>query len=1216
MLDQTISGRYHIETLLGRGGMGAVYQATDSRTNQRVALKVLHFLLDSEAKAALTRFHREFRVLTRLDHPHIVRALAYGTHEDSPYLVLEYLAGHTLFEDLAAGKPLAYPRLLAIARQICDALIYLHQRSIVHRDLKPGNLMVDARNDSVQVKLMDFGLVRQTNLSLQLTQEGVALGTVAYMSPEQAQGIPVDFRSDLYSLGAILYEMATGRTPFLHDNPAMMLMQQLTAMPPSPRQINPDIGPPLEQLILDLLAKEPSQRPASTEQVAARLAQLSDETVPVIGSAPKRVDLIPRVPLIGRDNELHVLSQIWAKAQAGQRQIVFISGVAGAGKTRLVTEASVQAQLGDGRFLRGYCQEHGSLPYEPLPKILDQLLHDLPASVREGLPPELTRLLAGQVGPDPDSEAKGTAPTDPTEARVRLFAGFAEILRQAAQKQPLMIAVEDTQWKDPTLLDLRGYLSHQLSETRLMFIITFRPEEIGAESAHVSILESLQRDGEAQLISLDLLNRDQVGYFLKAALGENQIPETIVDRFHQATGGNPLFIEETLKALASEGQVAEWIDRGSNQLATSSNISLELPQNVLAVAERRLQSVASADRPIVMAAAVIGSEFDFSLLAGVTGLDEDTLLDAIDRLLASRLIIELPMQDGEDRYRFAQEALRQAVLRTVSRRRRRSLHRRTSETMIEVYDTSQPRYWPILAHHFAGANRAALATKYFRLAGDGAARIYANAEAVAYYSEAIELALSAETDTGESQLEHLFTSRGRNLELSGQFEAALANYTQMLEVADQRGDEELRLASLLAQATIRSIPTPVHDVANGEILSQQALSLARALGDQQAEAKALWNLLLVYRNTDHPRQAVEHGEQSIALARKHDFKEQLAYSLNDIPWAYLATGQPERAKAALEEARDLWRALGNQPMLVDNLFITASHLALQGDSQAALALTEEAKGICRSINNLWNLAQHRALEGYIFLETGQISAALAAFEESLQVSERAGAQHLQIAGQVDLGWVHAFMGDIEHAVTLGRQAVSRTREMLGGWKAFPLALMARLYVLSGNLDAAEAVLQEAYVDFDPAESGIFAIFWINLADAEIALAKKAYHQVQTKIEQYTGQLHQMGIRVYVIDGLIIQGKAYLEDGQLDRADQVLSEARLEAAALESRRTLWPVLFLLSQLEARRGNLANAEAYRQQAGEVIRYIANHAPPDLRRSFLELPPVQAVLADKPT
>ncbi|MCB0208595.1 MAG: serine/threonine protein kinase, partial [Anaerolineae bacterium] len=304
MIGQTVNNRYKVEASLGWGGMGTVYRAADLIENRPVALKVLNLFLNRENDAMLTRFHREFRVLARLNHPYIMQAYDHGTFQDTPYLVLELLDGVTLRQELDAG-PMPREQLLHIGHQLAEALAYLHNQSIIHRDLKPGNLMLLSNQDTLQVKLLDFGLVRQTNLSMHLTQEGMALGTVAYMAPEQAQALTVDFRADLYAFGILLYEMATGQLPFTHQNPAMVLMQQMTAPPPPPRQVNPHLDEPLEQFILHLLAKEPAERPASTELVIQHLAHLADESVvlvrpPSLDQTVGRADLIPRVPLIGR----------------------------------------------------------------------------------------------------------------------------------------------------------------------------------------------------------------------------------------------------------------------------------------------------------------------------------------------------------------------------------------------------------------------------------------------------------------------------------------------------------------------------------------------------------------------------------------------------------------------------------------------------------------------------------------------------------------------------------------------------------------------------------------------------------------------------------------------------------------------------------------------------------------------------------------------------
>lgn len=1229
MIGQTIDDRYHIEALIGRGGMGAVYRAADLVENRPVALKVLHFYLDSETGAALTRFRREFRVLARLDHPHIVRAYGYGIYNDSPYLVLEFLAGRTLSEELAAGS-LSRSRLLLIARQICKALVHLHAQSIIHRDLKPGNLMLVSPNDAalvstsveeanVQVKLMDFGLIRQTNLSMQLTQEGVALGTVAYMAPEQAQGLPVDFRADLYALGVILYEMATGRPPFVHENPAMILVQQLTTAPPSPRQINPDLDEPLEQLILELLAKEPAQRPASTELVATRLAQLVDKTAPTPTPPQKRADLIPRVPLIGREAALNELSQRWAKLHTDPHgQVILLAGAAGAGKTRLLTEASLQVQLGEDRFLRGQCREQASLPYQPLDEVLGALLPDLPAAVRDTLPAELAQLLPGaSAGASDDIQAGATpAGAGQAEARLRLFAACGEVLRQAAQTRAPMIAIEDVQWADPTTLELLGYLAHRLDQTHILLMLTYRPEEVKPGGPLATLQRDLRHDQLSHKITLDPLGHDQVGDFLRTALGRKRVPQWLVDSFHQATGGNPLFIEETLKALAAEGQVAEWAREESSQWKHPPSTTLQLPQNVLALAERRLQALPADDRAILTSAAVLGSEFSFALLQGVTKLDEDALLDAIDRLLAARLIEELPLDDGEDRYRFAQEALRQALLKSISQRRLRRLRQRAGETFQALYDTNQPRYWPILAHHFAEAGDAPQALKYFTLAGDAAARVYANAEAAAHYNHALEI-VHAKMKRGEAveseQLIYLYTQRGFSLAFGGQYEAAWRSYEEMEALAQERGDRALELATLLAQARLRTIPTPLHDFEHAESLSKQALALAGTLGDRQAEAKALGHLLVVCSLTGRAHQAVEYGEQSLAIARELDNQEQIAFTLTGLDNAYVGAGHLEQALAALLEGAEIWRTLGNTLMLATNLSVIAIRYYLANNYERSRALAEEAMRLGESTGNPWAQSYSRWAIALIYMEQGRPDKMIEAMEEVIHLGDQAEIIPVQVFSRAELGWAYGDLGAFEQGLELVRLALISAEELLPAWRLFPTVVIALLHLRRGDLTAAEAALEEAgNIPGPEPNSALLADILSALIEGELAQAKQDYEQVITGMDRLVAHLQQMEIRSFICEGLLLKGQALLAQGRVEEAYEVLTEARAQSEAAGSRRVLWPVLFTLSQVEAQRGYSTEAENLRQQAREIIEDIAGHAPPDLRASFLALPNVRAVLS----
>jgi tetratricopeptide (TPR) repeat protein len=885
----------------------------------------------------------------------------------------------------------------------------------------------------------------------------------------------------------------------------------------------------------------------------------------------------------------------------------------------LLTEVCLQVQLGDGRFLRGQCREQISLPYQPLDDVLDTFVRELPASVRHTLPVELAQLLPGASADGPDDLQIGTtrASSDQAEARLRLFAACWEVLQQAAQTHALMIAIEDVQWADPTTLELLGYLAHRLKQARILLVLTYRPEEIEPGDPLAILQRNLRRDRLGHTITLSLLTRDQVADFLRAALGRAQIPAWLVDSFHQATDGNPLFITETLKTLAAEGQVAEWAHEESSQWRNLSTTTLQLPRSVLSLAERRLQLLSSADRPILTAAAVLGPEFSFALLQGVAKLDEDTLLDAIDRLLASHLIEELPLQDGEDRYRFAQEALRQALLTAISRRRLRSLHRRSGETIQTLYDTGQPRHWPILAYHFAEAGDEDRGLKYYTLAGDAAARVYANAEAATHYSRVLEI-VQAKMKRGEAveseQLIYLYTQRGLSLGVDGQYEAAWRNYEEMETLAQTRGDRAMELATLLAQAGLRVIPTPLHDFEQAEILSKQALALARTLEDRQAEAKALESLLSVCSRIGRAHQAVEYGEQSLTIARELDNQEQVAFTLTNIDNAYAATGQLERALTALLEAAEIWRTLGNTLMLSTNLSIISIRYYLASDYDRSQAAAEEALRLGESIGNPWAQSYGRWAIALIHMEQGRPNKMIEAMEEVIHLGDQADLIPIQVFARAELAWAYSDLGAFEQAVELVRLALASAEELLPAWRLFPIVVMASLHLRQGDFPAAEAALEEAgNIPRTEPNSAMLADIWSALIEGELAQAKQDYDQVITGMDRFLAHLQRIEIRSFINEGLLLKGRALLAQGQMEEAYEVLTEARAKSEATGSRRVLWPTLLILSQVETQRGHPAEGENLRQRAREIIEYIIDHTPPNLRASFLALPQVRAVLED---
>lgn len=270
-------GRYRLIEKLGEGGMAIVYKALDARLGTEVAVKVIRMekLTEDTRDRTLKRFEREAKLLARLTHPNIVKVTDFGEFEGKPYLVMEYLAGGTLKQKM--GNPMPWQEAVQLLLPIAEALSYAHSQNMIHRDVKPANILF---RQSGQPMLADFGIAKiDLDETLDLTSTSAAVGTPEYMAPEQATAKYVDHRADVYSLGVVLFEMVTGRKPFIADTPMAVLIKHATETLPNPTKFSPKLPKEVEKIILKALEKQPEKRFQQMTNLTSAFKRLLDGKV-------------------------------------------------------------------------------------------------------------------------------------------------------------------------------------------------------------------------------------------------------------------------------------------------------------------------------------------------------------------------------------------------------------------------------------------------------------------------------------------------------------------------------------------------------------------------------------------------------------------------------------------------------------------------------------------------------------------------------------------------------------------------------------------------------------------------------------------------------------------------------------------------------------------------------------------------------------------------
>lgn len=525
------------------------------------------------------------------------------------------------------------------------------------------------------------------------------------------------------------------------------------------------------------------------------------------------------------------------------------------------------------------------------------------------------------------------------------------------------------------------------------------------------------------------------------------------------------------------------------------------------------------------------------------------------------------------------------------------MHRAIGETLEREYPNALIENAALLTKHFSEAGDDAKILEYATCAGDAEARVFAKAEAIEHYRAALDAALRL--DAPRETIVELVTKLGRMFELRDDYANALATYARLIELAHARNDAHFELAALMLQATLRATPTAVFEPRIGQEICDRALTLARELQDGVAEAKVLWNLLLLNGFTGNARAAVEYGEQSLALARNLNLKTQIAYTLSDMGiYGYFANAQPEKSRAALDESRAMWRELDDLPMLANNLNNSGILEYIWGNFALSQRYYDEASSICERINDAWGMMLSQASRGVHLLEAGKYGAALENLQRAYELGNRMGLG-ITIIAATNLAIGYSAVGEIE----LGYRVIQiAAREIeIPLYRTPAKATLAYLTFLSGNLQEAEMLLQDARPRAQELE---FSYLPRILAEGEIGLASGRFDEVIAYTETLAAQLLTFGIHNFIADADLYRGRALMQLQRFDDARAAFERAYAYATRLGSTRGLWQICAQWCALERAQNNFERADELELRARALIDSIAATLPEKYRAGFLQI------------
>jgi serine/threonine protein kinase/tetratricopeptide (TPR) repeat protein len=1177
---------YRIISKIGEGGMGQVYKAEDTKLGRHVALK----LLAPEAtrdQTAKRRLLSEAQSASALNHPNIVTIYAIEEVDGVDFIVMEFVEGETLTAHLASRGALPLKSLLDIGIQIAEALDAAHSIGLIHRDIKPANILITPKGVA---KIADFGLAKMVRFSTEeidreaqtlaanLTGPGIILGTAAYMSPEQTRGEGLDLRSEIFTLGSVLYEAATRARAFTGPSVLAIMHAIAAEEPPPPSKLRPELPREFDLIIERALAKDKTRRYTSATEMADAFRSLRASITESWSGLPIVFDpdLIDRsLPsFVGRESEMQKLDGFLQHAIEGFGRVVFITGEPGIGKTSLCDEflRRVRKQHQSLLISRGRCVEQYGTGEAYLP-FLDAMGELLQAPGRERIAAVMRTFAPTWCMELPtafvSSGSLEKLQQDTIGAtKERMMREMGDALGVLANASPIVLLLEDLHWADPSSVDLLRHLSQRIGTQRLLIAGTFRPEDV-ERSGHPlkSYKAEMQAHHLCDEVVLGLWNREHVAEYVDATFSPNDFPEQLTSLIHEKTEGHPLFAANLLQYLGERGDLSKANGRWS-LVRPMSELDLAMPESVRAMISKKIDALDAEERRALQYASVEGTEFLSIVAANLLGVDEIDLEESLARIGKTHRLIEtigdeeLPDRSLTTRYRFAHALYQNFLYGDLVNKRRVMLHQQAGEQLLGHYGKRAPQIATQLAMHFEQGRVFPRAIEFLIHAGDHAAKLYGYAEAEKHYTHALKLVEKLPAESQGENLSTLYHKRGTVNHALSDFKQAAKDFTNMLEQA--RALESLELQSMALNSLTTSLFFS-HRLEETVARAGEALEVAARAGSEKLRVETMF-----------------------LIALKH-----------------LCYGELKEAKRLLDEVVAMSRKLNHKPGLLSGLTWRACLHFFQSEYALAIDMTRDSLKLAAELRDGFLMLTSMFFLGLSQGNQGKMSASLATLNEALDKARRNGDLFWHPRFPNWIGWIYRELFDFESARKYNDEGIeiSRRHQVLEA-EANSLINRGIDCIRVGDSDCSVAAFHEVKDIFE--RDAWFR--WRYIIRFEAAMAEHCLRvgelvKAREHVNRLLANATEHEVHKYIAVAHNLLARICVAEGDLTAAAPEFDAALAELNDYPAPLVAWKVHAARAKLKSQMGETGEAQQASARAQEIVNYIASNVTDEaLRKQFL--------------